>query len=73
MFEQSVSLKKAFSVWEGLNPEATPPVNLLVGVVDGCELGEGVRGKVVQWCLGRGVELVEWHINPPTKPQNEGE
>ena len=50
-------------MWEGLGPEATPPVSLLMGVVDGCGLGESVKSEVVQWCLERSVELVEWDIN----------
>ena len=58
-------------MWEGLESEATPPVNLLVGVVDGCGLVEEVKGEVVQWCLGRGVELVIWETNPPIKDKTE--
>ena len=67
---QLSSVKKAYSVWEGLPSEATPPVSLLVGVVEGCCLREGVRSEVVKWCLEKGVEFVVWELDPPR--DNEG-
>lgn len=67
-------MKKAYSVWEGCGDETTPPVNLLVGVVSGLtEAKEKRRSEAVQWCLGRGVELVTWETNPsPTQTEDEG-
>ena len=71
-FLQPLSLKSAYKVWEGLDSETTPPVNLLVGVVSGCGSVEEVKSEVVQWCLGRGVELVIWGIDsPPTLSEGE--
>ena len=67
-------MKSAYSVWEECGDEATPPVNLLVGVVS-CltEAEEKVRSEAVQWCLGRGVELVTWETNPfPIQTEDEG-
>lgn len=67
-------MKSAYSVWEECGDETTPPVNLLVGVVS-CltEAEEKVRSEAVQWCLGRGVELVTWETNPsPTQTKDEG-
>ena len=58
-------------MWEELESETTPPVNLLVGVTEGCGLSEGVRSDVVQWCLKKGVELVEWNLNPPQNSQGK--
>lgn len=69
-------MQNAYSVWEGLGAEATPPVNLLVGVVNGSGLvgsGEEVRSEMVQWCLGRGVELVTWETEASTtQTEKEG-
>ena len=58
-------------MWEELPTEATPPVSLLVGVVDVCGLQEGVRGEVVQWCLKRGVEFVEWELDAPKNEEGK--
>ena len=75
MILQPSSVKSAYSVWEGLDADNTPSVNLLVGVVSGCGLEgvEKVRSEVVQWCLGKGVELVIWETEAsPTETDEEG-
>ena len=66
-------MKNAYSVWEGLAAETTPPVNLLVGVVSGCNLEsvEEVRGEAVKWCLGKKVELVIWETDSSPAEANE--
>ena len=66
-------MKSAYSVWEGLTAETTPPVNLLVGVVSECDLEsvEEVRGEAVKWCLEKKVELVIWETDSSPAEANE--
>ena len=69
---QSLSIKTAYSKWEEFRAEATPPVNLLVGVVNGCGLVEDVRSEMLKWCLERGVELVIWDTSSKSQTFDEG-
>ena len=70
---QPASVQKAYSVWEGLGAETTHPVCLMVGVASGSEEEDKARSEVVQWCLGRGVELVPWETNTPATPAEDSE
>ena len=45
----------------------------MVGVASGSEAEDKVRSEVVQWCLGRGVELVPWETNTPATQAEDSE
>ena len=45
----------------------------MVGVASGSEEEDKVRSEVVQWCLGRGVELVPWETNTPATQAEDNE
>ena len=55
-------------MWEELAEKATPSVMLLVGVA-----GPGQRREVAKWCVGKGVELVEWETEPSASQEKEEE
>ena len=67
------------SGWGELTRETTPPIMLLVcvqgdeGVSGDGVGGDGVRDEVEKWCVGKGVEMVEWSPDKTTQEKEEEE
>ena len=64
-FSQPDSLEAACKIWELVEDHSSPSVCLLVGTTTPATADQpSCHQKALEWCVGRGFELVEWERGP---------